>query len=158
MRLVVSFYFFFCSLSAFSQTFPCDGDLLLSTNSSGGFTTIYRIEFDPMGIIFYNQINQYLGGNFNALGFNVKDNYIYAVKANSNEIVRLKSNNTFEVIGEVPNLDFLTTTAGACTADGYYLCHDQVLDQILVFDLNFCIKENKISKGLKMNKLAPKDS
>lgn len=135
MRLVVSLYFFFCSLSGFSQTFPCDGNLLLSTNSSGGFTTIYRIEFDPMGIIFYNQINQYLGGNFNALGFNVKDNYLYAVKANSNEIVRLKSNSTFEVIGEVPDLDILTTTAGACTADGYYLCHDQVLDQILVFDV-----------------------
>ncbi|MFK7978945.1 MAG: gliding motility-associated C-terminal domain-containing protein [Saprospiraceae bacterium] len=141
MRLVVCLFFFFCSLSTFSQTFPCDGDLLLSTNSSGGFTTLYRIEFGPFGVIFYNQVSQYSGGNFNALGFNVKDNYLYAVKANSNEIVRLKSNSSFEVIGEMPDLDILTTTAGACTADGFYLVHDQVLDQILVFDVvnNFAL-------------------
>jgi len=86
-------------------------------------------------LIFYNQFNQYSGGNFNALGFNSRDNYIYAAKANSNEIVRLKADNTFEVIGEVPDLDELTTTAGDCTPDGYYLVHDQVLDQILVFDV-----------------------
>lgn len=141
MRLVVCLFFFFCSLSAYAQTFPCDGNLLLSTNSSGGFTTLYRIEFGPFGVIFYNQISQYSSDNFNALGFNVRDNYLYAVKANSKEIVRLKSNSTFEVIGEVPGLDILTTTAGACTADGFYLVHDQVLDQILVFDVvdNFAL-------------------
>ena len=121
--------------SLFSQTFPCDGDLLLATNSGSGFTTIYRIEFGSFGLIFYNQINQYSGSNFNAVGFNVKDNYIYAAKANSNELVRLKADNSYEIIGQVPDLDKLTTTAGGCNADGYYLCHDQVLDQILVFDV-----------------------
>ena len=135
MRLVIFLFSFFCYLSAFSQTFPCDGDLLLSTNSGSGFTTIYRIEFGSFGLIFYNQINQYSGGSFNALGFNPRDNYIYAAKANSNELVRLKADNTYEVIGQVPDLDKLTTTAGACTSDGFYLCHDQVLDQILVFDV-----------------------
>ncbi len=135
MRQVVFLFYFFCGSAAFAQTFPCDGNLLLSTNSGGGFTTIYRIEFGSFGLIFYNQLNQYSGGSFNALGFNPKDNYLYAAKTNSNELVRLKADNSFEIIGNVPGLDKLTTTAGACTPDGYYLVHDQVLDQILVFDV-----------------------
>ena len=36
------------------------------------------------------QIKYYSDGNFNGLGFNPKDNYIYAVRTNSNEIVRIK--------------------------------------------------------------------
>ena len=135
MKFYILLFVLFCCLPAFSQTFPCDGNLLLSTNSSGGFTTIYKVEFGPFGVIFYHPINQYSGGNFNALGFNPRDNYIYAVKANSNQIVRLKGNSTFEILGEVPDLDVLNSTAGACTADGFYLLHDQVVDQILVFDV-----------------------
>ena len=132
---------FVIATPALCQTFPCNGDLLISTNSGGGFTTIYKVVFGPFGAVYYSQIKQYQGGNFNALGFNPQDNYIYAVKANSNTIVRLKADNTFEVIGKVPNLDKLTSSAGACTPDGYYLCHDQVLDQILVFDVvdNFAL-------------------
>ncbi|MCB0614461.1 MAG: gliding motility-associated C-terminal domain-containing protein [Phaeodactylibacter sp.] len=128
-------------IPTFCQAFPCDGSLLFSTNSGGPPTKIYKVYFGPFGLVTFGQIKYYSDGNFNGLGFNPKDNYIYAVRTNSNEIVRIKADNSFEVIGNVPNLDELTTTAGDCTPDGYYLCHDQVLDQILVFEVveNFAL-------------------
>ncbi|MEM1119598.1 MAG: gliding motility-associated C-terminal domain-containing protein [Bacteroidota bacterium] len=124
-----------------SQPFPCDGSLLLSTNSGSGFTNINKVTFGPFGAVNFGSVNRYPGGNFNGLGFNPEDNYIYAVKSNSNEIVRLRADNSFEVIGNVPAVDKLATTAGECTPDGYYLCHDQNLDQILVFEVvdNFAL-------------------
>lgn len=127
-------------LSLSSQSFRCDGSLFFSTNSGAGLTTLNEVTLVPFGVSF-GQVKQYPGGNFNALGFNPEDNFIYAVKANSNEIVRLKADNSFEVIGEVPILDQLTSTAGDCTPEGFYLCHDQMLDQILVFDVvdNFAL-------------------
>lgn len=130
----------------FCQTFPCDGSLLFATNSSGALTNINKAVLGPFGTVFFDQIKHYLGENFKGLGFNPKDSYIYAVRGNSNEIVRLKADNSFEVIGKVADLEKLTTTAGDCTPDGYYLCHDQTLDQILVFDVtaNFSLI-NKIA-------------
>jgi len=104
--------------SIYSQTFRCDGSLYFTTNSGGGFTPLNEVIFGPFGAVFFGQVKTFRGGNFNALGFNPQDNYIYGVRINSNEIVRLKSDNTFEVIGTVPNLDVLTTTAGDCTPGG----------------------------------------
>ena len=67
-----------------------------------------------------------------------------------------KADNSFEVIGNVPNLDELTTTAGDCTPDGYYLCHDQVLDQILVFEVveNFALVNQMICSGTRFRILS----
>lgn len=123
------------------QTFPCDGSLLFSTNSGRLRTLISKVNFAPFRVVIYGRQHTYLGESFNALGFNPLDNYIYATRANSNEIVRLKSDNSFEVVGIAPNLDELVSTAGDCTPEGYYLCHDQVLNQILVFDVvdNFAL-------------------
>lgn len=121
--------------SILGQTFPCKGDLYFSTNSNAGRTNINRIFFIPFTGLAFSRDKFYTGGDFNAMGFNPRDNYIYAARINSNEIIRLKSDHTFEVVGQVSELDKLTTSAGECTPDGYYLCHDQVLDQILVFNV-----------------------
>lgn len=119
----------------FCQTFPCNGRLYFSTNSNNSRTNLNSVYFIPFTGVAFSRDKFYLGGDYNALGFNSRDNYIYAARLNSNEIVRLKSDNSVEVLGEVPNLEKLTTSAGDCTPDGYYLCHDQVLDQILVFNV-----------------------
>lgn len=116
------------------QPFPCDGSLLFSTNIGGPTTSINKVYFGPFGAVSFSPFYNYLG-DFNSLGFNPQDNYIYAVRTNSHEIVRLKADNSFDVLGTVAGLDQLTSTAGDCTPDGYYLCHDQTLDQILVFEV-----------------------
>lgn len=139
--VIICILFSMAAASVFGQTFPCNGDLIFSTNANEGRTNINRLFFIPFSGASFSRDRSFQGGDFNALGFNSRDNYIYAARINSNEIVRLKADNTFEVVGEVPNLDQLTTSAGDCTPDGYYLCHDQVLDQILVFDVvdNFAL-------------------
>lgn len=120
-------------LPAVSQTFRCDGRPLFATNT--GDTRIYRVGFGPFGVIFYTALSLYQDENFNSLGFNPKDNYIYATQENTNNIVRLRSDNTFEVVGSVPFVSQLEAFAGDCTPDGRYLCHDNELDQILVFSV-----------------------
>ena len=118
---------------AFAQTFPCDGRLILSTKRNN--TSLFRIGFGPFGLIYYNPVTVYLNEGFDALGFNPKDNYIYAVQENTNSIVRLRSNGTYEVIGAAPLVSTLNAFAGDCSPEGLYLCHDNELDQILVFDV-----------------------
>lgn len=127
-------FIIFCK-PIFCQTFPCDGSLFFTTNSGSGFTPLNEVTFGPFGAVFFGQVRTFRGGNFNALGFNPEDGYIYGVRMKSNEIVRLKSDNSFEVIGTVPDVEKLASTAGDCLPGGRFLCHDQELDQILVFNV-----------------------
>ncbi len=124
------------TLGAFSQPYPCDGRLILSAVNSN--TTTFNITFAPFRSIFYAPMSSYLGERFDAVGFNPLDNFIYGVKENTNSIVRLHINGTHEVIGSVPQVDTLKSFAGDCSPDGMYLCHDNELDKILVFN----VKEN----------------
>ena len=120
--------------SLWSQTFKCDGRLILGTNNQD-FTNIHTIGFAPFFVISYNPIATFNDNGFDALGFNPRDNYIYATHQNTNNIVRLRSDGTFETLGAVDLVDQLEVYAGDCTPDGRYLCHDNQLDQILVFNV-----------------------
>lgn len=131
---VVSFFLlgalFSCSL--FSQPFVCDGNLILATRQDD--TRALRIEFGFM-FINYNPIATYIGEGFDALGFNPKDNYIYAVQESTSSIVRLRANGTYEVLASEPLGGSLRAFAGDCSPDGLYLCYDQEVNQILVFEV-----------------------
>ena len=112
------------------QTFKCDGRMILSTVKSN--TINYSIEFGPFGAVYYNPISSYLGEQFDGLGFNPKDNYIYATQTTTQSIVRLKKDNTYEVLSTDIKVNSL---AGDCSPDGQYLCHDIDNHSILVFDV-----------------------
>lgn len=116
-----------------AQTFPCDGSLLFLSNSGSENSTLNKVFFGSFGSLSFGQIKYYSGGNYKGLGFNSVDNYIYAVRDSTNEIVRLKADNTTEVLRTAPNIDVIHTSAGDCSPQGLYYVHDQVLDQILVF-------------------------
>lgn len=125
----------FCSVSDLeAQRFSCDGQLLIGSND-GVSTTIMGPIYIPFAAPFLSPISRYINGRFDALGFNSKDNFIYGVEENSNNIVRLKKDNTFERIGVVSMVDSLQAYAGDCTPEGLYLLHVQALRQILVFDV-----------------------
>jgi len=93
------------------------------------------VAFGNFGLIYYNEYQVFPTGQFNSMGFNPKDNFIYAVQYNTSNIVRIKADASYEVIGEVPFVDVLKSSAGDCNIDGYYMIHDQELDQILVYDV-----------------------
>ena len=118
-----------------SQTFPCDGTMLLSHNNGNAPQQLNQVRLAPFNTVIYTPIQLYSGGQFNGLGFNPKDNYIYAVEANSNNIVRLRSDNKFELVGSTTAIPELSVSAGDCTADGLYVCQDSELDQLLFFDV-----------------------
>ncbi len=132
--ILLVFVMCFMSTDLRAQRFSCDGQLLIGSND-GTSTTIMGPIYIPFAAPFLSPISRYLNGRFDALGFNSKDNFIYGVEENSNSIVRLKKDNTFERIGSVPLVDTLTSYAGDCTPEGLYLLHEQSLNQILVFDV-----------------------
>ncbi len=141
-RTILIFIVLTCQfLPVSGQPFQCDGRLILSAVT--GNTTTYSINFVPFGGINYSQISVYLGEKFDAVGFNPADNYIYGVKENSNQIVRLRADWTYEEVGSVPLVDTLQVYAGDCTPQGQYICHENNLDKILVFDVvdNFALVE-----------------
>lgn len=128
-------YFFLCmSLTAAGQRFVCDGQLLVATHD-GYSTTLSRPVYVPFGRPYLSAFASYSGSQFDALGFNAVDNYIYAVQEKTNAIVRLKRDNSYDTIGIVSVVDTLQVNAGDCTADGLYICFEQALDQILVFQV-----------------------
>lgn len=125
----------------FSQPFRCDGRLILSAVTEN--TTTYNVIFAPFGAVFYSPFASFQGENFDAIGFNPIDNYIYGVKENTNSIVRLRADGSHEVIGTAPQVDILQSYAGDCTPRGKYMCHENTLNKILVFDVadNFALVE-----------------
>lgn len=131
--------FVFCFLTSFlmssmsGQSLPCDGRLIIATSNNEITTLSYRLSI-PFSAPFFSPIASYKG-NFDALGFNSKDNFIYGVQQYSNAIVKLHRNNTYDTVGVVAIVDTLNSYAGDCTSDGLYMCHDDKLNQILVFNV-----------------------
>jgi len=117
-----------------AQRFACDGQLLISTTDAAA-TSIWRPFYIPFNPPFFSPVVKYNGKSFDALGFNSKDNYIYAVEQATNNIIRLKRDNSFEIVGSVSIVNSLNVNAGDCTPEGLYICHDYELNQLLVFDV-----------------------
>ncbi len=118
-----------------AQPFPCDGNIMLSYNQGNAPTFLVRVDFGPFGAVFYSPVATYTDGAYDALGFNPQDNFIYAVRQGTNQIYRLKRNNTTELVGEVSIVDSLQVGAGDCTPDGRYICYDKGLNQLLIFNV-----------------------
>jgi len=126
----------FCPFrSVVGQTFPCNGSLLLSINQGAAPNRTNKISFGPFGTVFYSPLINIPNGHFNSLGYNPLDNYIYGVEVNTNNIVRIKADGSFERIGSFDAKSIITSHAGDCTADGLYVCHDRELDELLYFDV-----------------------
>ncbi len=138
MKIIVFYIQLFIALgfvSALSgQRFSCDGQLLVATYD-GSSTAILRPVYIPFNPPFLSPFVRYLDQSFDALGFNAKDNYIYGIKENTNTIVKLKKDSSFDIVGAVSIVDTLKSNAGDCTPEGLYMFHDYGLNQILVFDV-----------------------
>lgn len=133
MRASILYLFFSCLyFPVLSQPFNCDGRVILSAVQSN--TTTYSIDFG-FGFVYFNPVSVYLNESFDALGFNSKDNYIYGVQKSTNSIVRLRKDGSYEMLGSIAPISALNSYAGDCSPDGFYLCHDNELDQILVFNV-----------------------
>ncbi len=116
------------------QEFPCDGQLLFGMNN-GTSTRISRPVYIPFSPPFLSPWAVYPNQRFDAMGFNARDNYIYAVQEETNAIIRLQRGGVFDTVGTVNQVDTLNVYAGDCTVDGLYLIYENNLKQLLVFDV-----------------------
>lgn len=133
--LLLCFFFIYPGTSLPGQNrFECTGEVLIAT-SDGKTTSIFRPRSIPFAKPFLSILGSY-DGSFDALGFNPKDNFVYGVEQNTNNIVRLSLFNDVEIIGKVTLVDTLKSNAGDCTAEGLYVCHDYALNKMLVFDVS----------------------
>lgn len=135
LPLVQQFLFVLCLVTTLvgQNRYGCNGDLFVMTND-GTSTSINQVTFAPFvppSLSLYAKYN----GNFDALGFNPVDNYVYSVEQNTNLIVRHSLFSNAERIGSVSIVDTLRSNAGDCTADGYYVCYDHGLHKMLVFEV-----------------------
>jgi|GEM_PF-2490039 len=122
MRLFSILLLSFCSLFVEAQTFPCDGSFYITLyDNSNGPTNAFQIDYNGNTVDF-NLVEDYDIG-FNSIGFNALDNYIYAIRWNTNDIVRLKSDGTYEMVGEESSIPSWVSGAGDCNLNGEYWVH-----------------------------------
>lgn len=134
---VVSF-----SLTAQDNTFDCNGNLIitLSGSGAGGGTNGFDIQLNGAAASF-STLSQY-GIPINSSGFNSQDGYIYGITS-SDEIIRLKADNTFDNLGIPPYLPQPASNeannisaAGDFDANGIYWIHHRQDQSFYGIDVN----------------------
>jgi hypothetical protein len=125
--------FFFPFISESQSRFECNGDLLISTNNQQA-TYLYQLKTIPFSPPFLSLFASY-SGNFDALGYNFKDNFIYSVEQNTNNVVRLGQNGLVQRLGKVSLVDTLKVESGDCTADGLYVIYDYGIHKVLILSV-----------------------
>lgn len=125
--------FFFPFISEGQSRFECNGDLLISTNNEQA-TYLYQLKTIPFAPPFLSLFASY-SGNFDALGFNFKDNFVYCIEQNTNNVVRLGQNGVVQRLGKVSLVDTLKVESGDCTADGLYVIYDYGIHKVLILNV-----------------------
>ena len=94
-----------------AQTFICDGTFYLAQNSPSDYFTVNTatnsldFQFNP-------------GVYTNAIGFNVQDGFMYGIHAGNGTVYRIKSDGTFDDLGNPPNAP--RSFAGDVDGNGTY--------------------------------------
>jgi hypothetical protein len=136
--LTIFIYFYSTNLIVGQLRFQCNGRYIISR--SNGFTTsLYYADFPPFAPPYLSLLVNYTG-DFDGFGFNPKDNYVYSVEQNTNNIVRHSLYNDIKKIGKASIVDTLHVTAGDCTAEGLYICYDNKINKMLFFDVDDNLK------------------
>ncbi|GMQ62826.1 DUF6923 family protein [Vallitalea maricola] len=74
--------------------------------------------------------------SYNAIGFNVLDNYIYGYDITNNTIIRLSADATADNLGTVPNLPAQAYNVGDVDLNGYLYLFRQNTNRFYVIDLD----------------------
>jgi len=117
-----------------AQTFPCNGDFILSLYEKGEPPTkSHEITFDGNIVSFRELVSS--NAVFNAAGFNSIDGYIYAVDRLSTDIIRIKSDGSFERIGQENEINIWLTGAGDVSKFGYYTVDERTNFTLYFYDV-----------------------
>ncbi|NBC06381.1 MAG: T9SS type B sorting domain-containing protein [Bacteroidetes bacterium] len=130
----------YCLLSIFTcpaqaQTFPCDGRLIISLHQNSPPNYTYWVDVSNDLQADFEAFVTFPNIYFGAMGYNPIDNYIYACQRESSNIVRLKQDGSFEVIGEIPSEELSNPAAADCTPEGLYVCWEHKINKLLFFEV-----------------------
>ena len=120
---------------ALSQTFPCSGDFIISIYQLGEApTTSYEIDYNGQEVSFTPIVSTDLV--FNSAGFNRLDNFIYAAQIYTNNILRVKSDGTYEVVGSEDQLVEWESAAGDVNRDGIFVLQDRAEFKLYFYEVS----------------------
>jgi gliding motility-associated-like protein/uncharacterized repeat protein (TIGR01451 family) len=118
-----------------AQTFPCNGSLYISLHDNQvPPAVIHQITVDG-DVVDFNQVIEY-DITFNSVGYNPVDNFIYGKKDWSNEIIRLKSDGTYETVIVESSISDWVSGAGDVSKTGKYAIHERSNNRLYLYDLN----------------------
>ena len=126
IKTIIPFFLFVLLQDGISlaQTFPCSGDFIISIYQIGEAPTkSFEIDYDGTAVSFSEVVSSDVV--FNAAGFNRLDNFIYAAEIYSNNIIRIKSDGTFDVVGSDPSIDEWESAAGDVNKNGVYVLQNK---------------------------------
>ncbi len=138
------------------EEFTCDGTLYLSNfNSNETFlNTINQVS--PYS---YTTVGASYTGSYNAMGYNIKDNYIYAL--DNNRLLRIDKKGLIKNLGLITQLPNRTYHAGAFDQNGYYYVSEGLnSNKLYKIDMktNTVIKEILLSSTISFWDMALDDS
>ena len=140
------------SVSLVAQQFECDGRFLISSyiseNANGDEESyLHRVDVGEDQVAFVDPI-VYVGIKLNGVGYNQKDNLVYAVNQTSviledgrkmYPILRLFADGTYERLplgeGDINTIRW-DYGAGDCSPEGYFVVHDQEDQQLHYLDVS----------------------
>ncbi|MDF1694618.1 MAG: gliding motility-associated C-terminal domain-containing protein [Saprospiraceae bacterium] len=143
MKRIVTFLCFsllMCNLYAQEHTFDCNGDLIITLYGNNfGNTNAHNISVTDDQATF-NDLTTFFGLQVNSTAFNSVDRYIYGIAGNN--IMRLKSNGSFENLGQpsyFPNT--VRSFAGDFDSEGIFWIHERLTSTFIGIDINNGLQE-----------------
>lgn len=136
----------------YAQQFQCDGRFFISSyinENAGGEeeSDLHRVDVDETQVSFVDPV-AYVGVKLNGVGYNQKDNFIYAINQTSviladgskiYPILRLFADGTYEILelgeGAINDIRW-DYSAGDCSPEGYFVVHDQESQQLHYLDVS----------------------
>lgn len=126
---------FMYQLDAQDDTFDCNGDLIITLyGGTGGNTNAHNISVTDDQATF-NDLTTFFNLEVNSTAFNSVDRYIYGVA--ENDIIRLKSDGTFDNLGKPSYFPFnVDSFAGDFDSEGIFWVHERTTKSFFGIDLN----------------------
>ena len=146
MKRIIGFVvlsLFLHQLDAQDGTFDCNGDLIITLyGGTFGNTNAHNISVTDDQATF-NSLTTFNNLEVNSTAFNSVDQYIYGiVDDNSDGIIRLKSDGTYENLGKPPYFPtFVRSYAGDFDSEGIYWIHERSTHSFIGIDINNGLQE-----------------
>nr|WKN39559.1 gliding motility-associated C-terminal domain-containing protein [Tunicatimonas sp. TK19036] len=137
--------FFLTDTPAFSQKFACDGRFFVSiTDQEAQQTQIVTTDSEE-GVVTFTPVVPFKDFRFNGMGYNAADNFIYAISRENRDIIRLFSDNTYEVVGSRNGALSWEFSAADCSPDGFFVVNHRRTSELIYLNVLGVPEQNDFS-------------